>query len=209
LNKSKSNPFAERPANALVTRDLACRNRNANAKAAHRDFEELTQRNIQSIAELERVAQAERTKMDRITDGIAGFCGSIASVWVHIAWFGGWIVLNSFPGVKHIDPFPFAFLTFVTSLEAIFLTTFVLISQNRQGLIAERRNHLDLQINMISEQENSKMLQMLDEIRQSLGVSRADPEVNALQEQTRPEQMAQQIKETIEESSETAETTAK
>jgi uncharacterized membrane protein len=50
-------------------------------------------------------------------------------------------------GVKHIDPFPFTFLTLVVSLEAIFLSTFILISQNHDTRISERRNHLDLQIN--------------------------------------------------------------
>jgi uncharacterized membrane protein len=163
--------------------------------------EQLTQRNIETIAEMERAALEERSKIDRITDAIAGFCGNIAFVWVHVAWFGGWIAINTSTGLKHIDPFPFALLTLVTSLEAIFLTTFVLISQNRQGLIAERRNHLDLQINLISEQENSKMLAMLSEVMLHLGISGKDPEANILQETTHPEEMAQQIKETIEQSS--------
>jgi uncharacterized membrane protein len=68
-------------------------------------------------------------------------------VWVHVVWFGLWILINPIPGVKHIDPFPFTFLTLVVSLEAIFLSTFILISQNHDTRISERRNYLDLQIN--------------------------------------------------------------
>ena len=164
--------------------------------------EQLTQRNIETIAEMERAAEAERTNIDRFTDAIAGFCGSMGFVWAHIAWFGGWIALNTLPRAKHIDPCAFALLTLVTSLEAIFLTAFVLISQNRQGIIAERRNHLDLQINLLAEQENSKMMAMLSDVMSHLGIVAKDPEADVLQEATRPEEMAQQIKQTIEQPSE-------
>ena len=91
------------------------------------------------------------------------------------------------PYIKHIDPFPFQFLTLVVSLEAIFLTTFIMISQNRQGRIAERRNHLDLQINLLAEQENSKMLAMLDAIMEHLGIKDTDPDVRILEEATQPD----------------------
>ena len=66
-----------------------------------------------------------------------------------------WILINAVPRHPHIDPFPFTFLTLVVSLEAIFLSTFILISQNHDTKISERRNHLDLQINLLSEQENT------------------------------------------------------
>ncbi|MEP6757043.1 MAG: DUF1003 domain-containing protein [Chthonomonadales bacterium] len=163
-----------------------------------RSVNELTQRNIETIAEMERSAKAERSPIDKITDLIAAFCGSTTFVWVHIIWFGGWLVLNLMPIKKHFDPFPFSLLTLVVSLESIFLTVFVLISQNQQGVIAERRNHLDLQVNLIAEQENSKMLSMLKDIMDHLGIENSDPEVEVLREETRPDQMAQQIKETIE-----------
>ena len=84
-------------------------------------------------------------------------------------------------------------LTFVVSLEAIFLSTFILISQNRQNRVAERRNHLDLQINLLSEQENSKILAMLEAISEHLGLPEKDPEVRILEESTRPERLVEQI----------------
>jgi uncharacterized membrane protein len=76
-------------------------------------------------------------------------------------------------------------LTFVVSLEAIFLSTFILISQNHEERVARRRNHLDLQINLLSEQENSQILKMLDALHRAMNIS-ADPEIKALQEATRP-----------------------
>jgi len=160
--------------------------------------EELTRSNIEAISKLEHAASAKRTRGDVIADRIAGFCGSMNFVWVHVAWFGIWIPLNSIPHIKHFDGFPFQFLTLVVSLEAIFLTTFVMISQNRQGKVADRRNHLDLQINLLAEQENSKMLSMLEAIMQRLNVAEEDPEIHILEEATRPEMMMEQIQQIME-----------
>jgi uncharacterized membrane protein len=72
------------------------------------------------------------------------------------------------PGVDHFDPFPFTFLTLIVSLEAIFLSTFILISQNYETRLSERRNQLDLQINLLSEQE-TKMLRILERIAKRWG----------------------------------------
>ena len=160
--------------------------------------EELTRNNIEAISKMEHAASANRTHGDVIADTIAGFCGRMTFVWVHIVWFGVWIPINTLPHFKHFDPFPFQFLTLVVSLEAIFLTTFVMISQNRQGKVADRRNHLDLQINLLAEQENSKMLSMLEAIMQHLEVPEDDPEVRILEEATRPEKMMEQIQQVME-----------
>jgi uncharacterized membrane protein len=90
-------------------------------------------------------------------------------VWVHIAWYSAWILVNSLPGIHPFDPFPFTFLTFMVSLEAIFLSTFILISQNHETRLSELRNNLDLQINLLTEQENTKMLRMLERIAEKVG----------------------------------------
>lgn len=79
---------------------------------------------------------------------------SMLFVWLHVAWFGVWIVLNE-AGVFDFDEFPFGFLTMIASLEAIFLSTFVLVSQNHQALQSDRRAKVDLQVNMVAEQERS------------------------------------------------------
>ncbi len=173
-----------------------------------RSLGELTQKNIVTIAEMEKAAKADRNFVDKAVNYVARFCGSTTFVWVHITWFGGWITYNLLPIKKHFDPFPFSLLTLMVSLEAIFLTVFVLISQNQQGVIAERRNHLDLQVNIIAEQENSKMLVMLSDIMAHLGIENNDPEIEVLREATNPETMAEQIRQTFEQTNETADTEA-
>lgn len=156
--------------------------------------EELTQRNVEAVLSLEEATKGQRSASDRVAEGIAQFCGSMTFVWVHVLWFGGWILLNVIPGIKHIDPFPFTFLTLVVSLEAIFLSTFILISQNHDTKLSERRNQLDLQINLLSEQENTAMLNLLRSIAEKVGADCGDHEqLEQLQQQTQPEKLAEQI----------------
>ena len=155
---------------------------------------DLTQRNVELIKELEESARQERTPSDKVAGVIAKFCGSMTFVWVHIIWFGVWILINSVPGLPHIDPFPFTFLTLVVSLEAIFLSTFILISQNHDARISDRRNHLDLQINLLSEQENTKMLDLLQAIAAKVGADvEEDPHLQAMSAPTEPEELVRQI----------------
>src|SRR3954466_10828991 len=116
-----------------------------------------TKSNILKIVGIERRQKDNRTFGERLSDRIALFCGSMNFVYVHVVWFVAWIVYNSVLHVKAFDPFPYTFLTMVVSLEAIFLSTFILISQNHDTKLSERRNHLDLQINMLAEQENTRI----------------------------------------------------
>lgn len=169
--------------------------KSVNRRNSHRRLvDELTERNVDTVTSLEEEARQQRTPTDRIAEAIAKFCGSMAFVWVHVFWFGGWIVLNLIPGVPHIDPFPFTFLTLVVSLEAIFLSTFILISQNLETRISERRSHLDLQLNLLSEQENTKMIAILQAIATKVGADLSDvPHLEALSEETAPEKLVEQI----------------
>jgi len=130
------------------------------------------QRNIRTIVAVEQEALQSRSLTDRISDGIARFSGSVSFVILHIFWFAGWIIANLslIPGVAPFDPYPFNFLTLIVSLEAIFLSTFVLMSQNRMSHQADKRAHLDLQINLLAEQETTIMLQMLQRICRHLGL---------------------------------------
>lgn len=158
--------------------------------------DQLTERNVEVIRQLEEAAKEERTRTDRVAEAIANFCGSMTFVWVHVVWFGIWVLINVIPRLPHIDPFPFTFLTLVVSLEAIFLSTFILISQNHDAKISERRNHLDLQINLLSEQENTHMLMILRAIAEKVGANiDGDEQVQALSEETKPQKLVKQIKE--------------
>ena len=164
--------------------------------------EELTAQNVQTIGELEQAAQAQQSSADHVADFITRFCGSMSFVWVHVVWFALWIGGSVLSGSKAFDPFPFNLLTLSVSLEAIFLSTFILISENRQSRIDERRSHLDLQINLLAEQENTKMLQLLKEIAGKLGINPdKDPHIAILEQATRPERLLAQIDETLHEAS--------
>lgn len=157
---------------------------------------DVTRQNVKAMRELEEAAMAKRTGADRAAAAIARFCGSITFVWIHVAVFACWIGYNSLPWFKAFDPYPFTFLTLVVSLEAIFLSTFILISQNYDMRVAERRNQLDLQINLLAEQENTKALQMLERIAKKVGANVSDdPQVRALEEATRPDTLVEQIEE--------------
>jgi len=153
--------------------------------------DELTKQNVEVIKQLEDAARQQRSRSDLVAAAVAKFCGSMTFVWVHVLWFGAWLIVNTIPGIRHIDPFPFTFLTLVVSLEAIFLSTFILISQNHETKLSERRNNLDLQINLLSEQENTRMLEMLRAIAEKLGCDIPnDPEVKTLSESIDPQRVA-------------------
>jgi uncharacterized membrane protein len=163
-------------------------------------LEELMQRNVEIIGELEKSAHAQRSYTDRMADAISRFAGSMKFVFLHVGWFGLSIAFNSLPAIPsewQFDRFPFTFLTFVVSLEAIFLSTFILISQNHEERLAQRRTHLDLQINLLSEQENSLMLRMLESIEKKLEIP-SQPHAKALQEATSPEAIVDEIRQGIE-----------
>ena len=163
-------------------------------RRARPSAEQLTEQNVETVTRLEEAAREQRTRTDRLAEKIASFCGSMTFVWVHVVWFGGWILFNLVPGIRHIDPFPFTFLTLIVSLEAIFLSTFILISQNLDSRMSERRSHLDLQLNLLSEQENTKMIVMLHAIAEKVGADLTqDSDLKALSEETQPERLIEQI----------------
>lgn len=162
--------------------------------AAPRTVEELTEQNVAAIHRLESAAQSHSNWMNLVADRVAGFAGSSLFLGLHVVWFGLWIVFNAYPGVAHFDPFPFTFLTLVVSLEAIFLSAFILMSQKRAAFVSERRNQLDLQINLLTEQENTRMLKVLGAIAKKLDVTIADdPSSEVLEQATRPDKLVEQI----------------
>jgi len=153
------------------------------------------ERNIRTIIHLRTKAARERSLQGRIADTITSFSGRMIFAYVHIFWFGIWILLNTGRfGVSAFDPFPYGLLTMVVSLEAIFLSTFVLISQNRISEETERRADLDLHIGLLTEHELTRVLQMLDAIQDKLGiVDHANSDLADLEMETRPEDVLAEI----------------
>jgi uncharacterized membrane protein len=132
-----------------------------------------TEFNIAAIAKLEEDALSGRNLTERASDAITRSAGSFAFLALHLTLIGVWMSINLgfVHGVKPFDPFPFGVLSVVVSSEAVFLTIFVLISQNRMARQAERRSHLDLQVGMLAEQELTTLLQIQQKICQHLGVN--------------------------------------
>ena len=155
------------------------------------------QANISAVVRLEEEAQRQRSLSDRISDGIANFVGSIPFVLLHLCWFGFWVLLNTTTMFKAVrfDPYPFALLCMLVSLEGVLLSTFVLIKQNRMSLRADERSHLDLQINLLSEKELTKILQLQKLICGKLKIKEAemDFEVKELSNVTAVDNIAHEL----------------
>jgi uncharacterized membrane protein len=153
------------------------------------------ERNIRTIIHLRSKTARERNIQDRMADAVTSFSGRMIFVYVHIIWFVLWILLNSgWIGVRIFDPFPYGLLTMIVSLEAIFLSTFVLISQNRLSKESEHRADLNLQIGLLTEHELTRVLQMLDAIQKKIGiVEHKESEMADLEMETRPEDVLAEI----------------
>ena len=132
-----------------------------------------TQYNIDAIAKLEHDALDRRTLTERASDVITKMVGNVGFLVAQLLLIAAWTLINLhlIPWLKAFDPFPFGVLALAVSSESVFLTIFVLISQSRMARQAERRSHLDLQVGMLSEQELTTILQMLQKLCQHMGVN--------------------------------------
>ena len=120
---------------------------------------------------------AERTLFETLADGLNDLASSTPFLLVHVAWFLVWIAWNlGWLGFVPFDPFPFGLLTMVVSLEAIFLSIFVLMSQKRESAIAELREELMLQVNLRMEEEVTKTLQLVAGLYTRMGHVMAEDE---------------------------------
>ena len=115
--------------------------------------------------------EASATLEERLASAITRFSGSMRFVYVHLAIYGAWIVLNLgwVPGVQSWDP-TFVVLAMIASVEAIFLSTFILITQNRMSAAADRRAELDLQVSLLAEAEITKLVELVSEVADRMGV---------------------------------------
>ncbi|MEK7623902.1 MAG: DUF1003 domain-containing protein [Patescibacteria group bacterium] len=139
----------------------------------HRPMSNPTARMIRSV---KADHDAMRTIPEKIADMITGAFGSIRFFTINILWFAGWILVNMgfVPGIEPFDPYPFGFLTMMVSLEAIFLSIFVLLSQNRSSKIDALREEVDLQVDIITEQELTKIMHLLVLLLKKNGIDTSD-----------------------------------
>jgi uncharacterized membrane protein len=154
-------------------------------------------RNIEALRQRERRERGRARFDERLAEAITRFTGSIAFVYVHLAIYGFWIVAN-LGWIGAIAPWDSSFvvLAMVASVEAIFLSTFVLISQNRMAAESERRASLDLQINLLAEHEVTKLVALVSAIAEKLGVeSPAPDEIQELKRDVAPEAVLDALEE--------------
>ena len=154
-----------------------------------------SQNSRQYIRSLEAEALKKRPFLTRVADDLTAICGSPAFLVLNTVFFTVWIVINSgmLEGVTPFDPYPFGFLTTGVSLEAIFLSIFVLISQNRSSLTSTVRDEVHLQVNLIAEQEITKILHLLAEMRHKMGITDEDKELTKMLQKVNELKIEEQI----------------
>jgi uncharacterized membrane protein len=154
----------------------------------------VVERNIRALIEQRRQEESSRTAEERVADTVTRFAGSMRFVYLHLAVFGLWVAVNlgHTPRLE-FDP-TFVTLAMVASVEAIFLSTFVLITQNRMSAQAERRAELDLQVSLLAEHEITRLIHLVSTIADHFGLEAAkDPELPELKQDVRPEKVLERI----------------
>lgn len=160
-------------------------------------MDELVTRNIRALVERRRTQERTMPLQDRLADVITGFTGSMRFVFLHLTIFGLWILINlGWLPLPRFDP-SFVILAMVASVEAIFLSTFVLISQNRTAALADKRAELDLQVSLLAEHEITRLLTLVIAVAAKLGIDAAhDPTLTELAQNIAPESVMEQIEAT-------------
>ena len=152
-------------------------------------------RNMARMQKRREQEAAEATLSERISDQVTRFAGSMTFVAIHAAAYGAWLAVNLgvVPGAKPFDP-SFVVLAMEASVEAIFLSTFVLISQNRMMGAAARQSDLDLQVNLLAEHELTRLVALVDAIARKMGVDAVDEsELQEIEQDVSPEAVLDEL----------------
>jgi uncharacterized membrane protein len=154
-------------------------------------------RNIDVLRRRREEQEASAGFQERVAGAITNFSGSMRFVYVHVALYGTWIAANLgwLPGLEPWDP-TFVVLAMIASVEAIFLSTFILITQNRMAAAADRRAELDVQISLLAEAEITKLVELVSEIAARMNVPVAEhEEIEEMKRQVAPEAVLDAIEE--------------
>jgi uncharacterized membrane protein len=127
------------------------------------------QRRLKAVQSLQARHNQKRSILQKITDKLVSWSGTVVFLFANITIFAIWILLNR--GRSSFDPFPFVLLTTIVSLEAIILSILVLISQNRQSKIADLRQEIDMQVNLVTEEEITKLLKLVAGLYKALKIN--------------------------------------
>jgi uncharacterized membrane protein len=167
-------------------------------RRAH-SLHELTQRNVELIGHMEKASEAHRTFGERAADVFAATVGSWTFLAIQSVLLGAWIAVNLVAWAYQWDPYPFILLNLVLSFQAAYAAPIIMMSQNRQARLSERRNHLDLQINLLAEQETTEILRLLRKLCVKSGVSLdGEADVKAMTQAMHPQELIEQIRQLVE-----------
>jgi uncharacterized membrane protein len=160
---------------------------------------ESARKNIEAIARLEQEAMLHRSRGERVSDAITRVIGTIGFVVGHVVLFALWCAINlGYTPLKPFDPFPFGILTLIVSGEGVLLALFVLISQNRMSRQSNQRAHLNLQINLLAEQESTKLLQKVQSLLDHFQVeSPSDQAAHHLSQETHVETLVNELQRSL------------
>ena len=156
----------------------------------------VVERNIRAVVEERRQTDRRRPLQERVADAITRLAGSMAFVYLHVVVFGLWILVNLgwIPGPV-FDP-EFIVLAMFASVEAIFLSTFVLITQNRMAALADKRAELDLQVSLLAEHEVTRLIRLVRAMAARMGIDEARaPEIDELARDVAPERVMKRVEE--------------
>ena len=160
-----------------------------------------SQSHIDSIVRQEEEALERRSSSERLADGIGVFAGSLLFVVLHLVLVVAWLLVNSdkISSVRPFDPYPFSLLGVIVAVEAVILSSFILMRQNRMMRRGERRDHLNLQVDLLAEREITKLLQMVRAICGQMGLENimADKEIRDLSQSTSIESLTQTLEERL------------
>ena len=152
-------------------------------------------RNLDRLSHWRERRRAKASLQDKAADAISGFAGSMMFVYLHVLVFGGWIAINLgwLPLLPAWDP-TLVVLAMAASVESIFLSTFVLINQNRMAAEDEEKAELDLQINLLNEHETTRLVELVDAIAKHLGIeTKVGAELEELKREVDPNTVLDEI----------------
>jgi uncharacterized membrane protein len=156
---------------------------------------------IDSIVRQEEQELEQRSVTERIADAVGSFAGSPLFIALHLALITTWLLINGgkIPWIRPFDPDPFSFFTMIVAVEAVLLSSFILMRQNRMMRRGERRNHLNLQIDLLAEKEITKLIQMTRAICGKMGLENimADKEIRELSQNTSIESLTQTLEDRL------------
>ena len=156
---------------------------------------EVSRENVQTIAQIQKEAERERTSGEKVADGFARAVGSWPFIIIQSGILAAWVTANVMRLVKPWDPYPFILLNLALSFQAAYASPIIMMSQNRQARLSDERNHLALQVALLAEQEDTHTLRLLRKICERLEIPVNEIEEKILEEATDPKTLIRQIKE--------------